>query len=172
MTQPTPPGGAWGVGVATLGLDGHILDTWYPEPALDSAEAVLGRAAELGPEAPVPGTVRLAGGDMARLTDLDLAALCGVDVVRGVETVVVVTFIEGLDDPPVDGHDVYLRLHLLSHRLVAPTGSTSATCSGSLTTWFGPRPGRARSRASTAGGRPGERPGVRWWCWAWTGSPG
>ena len=34
----------------------------------------------------------------------------------------VATFIEGLGDPPVDAHDVYLRLHLLSHRLVAPRG--------------------------------------------------
>jgi 2,3,4,5-tetrahydropyridine-2,6-dicarboxylate N-succinyltransferase len=122
MTPPTLPRGAWGVGVATLGHDGSILDTWYPEPALDSAEAVRGRAAEVAPEAPVPGTVRLAARDIARLTDLDLVAVCGVDDVRGVETVVVATFIEGLDDPPVDAHDVYLRLHLLSHRLVAPHG--------------------------------------------------
>jgi len=122
MTPPTLPRGAWGVGVATLGPDGSVLDTWYPEPALDSAEAVRRRAAEVAPEAPVPGTVRLAVGDIARLTDLDLVAVCGVDDGRGVETVVVATFIEGLDDPPVDAHDVYLRLHLLSHRLVAPHG--------------------------------------------------
>jgi len=76
----------------------------------------------VSPAAPVPGTVRLAAGDIARLTDLDLVAVCGVDDGRGVETVVVATFIEGLDDPPVDAHDVYLRLHLLSHRLVAPHG--------------------------------------------------
>ena len=106
--------------MATLGPDGSVLDTWYPEPALESADAVRGRAAEVAPEAPVPGTVRLAAGDIARLTDLDLVAVCGVDDGRGVETVVVATFIEGLDDPPVDAHDVYLRLHLLSHRLVAP----------------------------------------------------
>jgi 2,3,4,5-tetrahydropyridine-2-carboxylate N-succinyltransferase len=122
MTEPPPAGGAWGVGVATLDLDGRILDTWYPEPALDSAQAVRGRAAELGPEAAVPGTVRLAIGDIAKLTGLDLAPAYGVDDVRGVETVAVATFIEGLGDPPVDAHDVYLRLHLLSHRLVAPHG--------------------------------------------------
>src|SRR5262245_32483408 len=163
MTQPTPPGGAWGVGVATLGLDGHILDTWYPEPALDSAEAVLGRAAELGPEAPVPGTVRLAGGDMARLTDLDLAALCGVDVVRGVETMVVATSSRAWTTRPSTVMTSTSACTCSPTGWWRPTGSISATCSGSLTTWFGPRPGRARSRASTAGGRPGERPGVRWW---------
>jgi 2,3,4,5-tetrahydropyridine-2-carboxylate N-succinyltransferase len=37
-----------------------------------------------------------------------------------VRTVVVRTAIESLADPPTDAHDVYLRLHLLSHRLVAP----------------------------------------------------
>ncbi|EUA50276.1 bacterial transferase hexapeptide family protein [Mycobacterium xenopi 3993] len=32
------------------------------------------------------------------------------------------TAIGSLDDKPVDAHDAYLRLHLLSHRLVAPHG--------------------------------------------------
>jgi 2,3,4,5-tetrahydropyridine-2,6-dicarboxylate N-succinyltransferase len=122
MTEFPSPGGAWGVGVATLDLDGRILDTWYPEPALDSADAVRGRADGLGPGALVPGTIRLGAGDIAGLTDLDLARAGGVDEARGVETVAVATFIEGLGDPPVDAHDVYLRLHLLSHRLVAPHG--------------------------------------------------
>ena len=35
---------------------------------------------------------------------------------------VVVTFIEDLSAKPVDAHDVYLRLHLLSHRKVKPHG--------------------------------------------------
>ncbi len=38
----------------------------------------------------------------------------------GVRRVPVVTFIESLDAPPVDTHDVYLRLHLLSTRKVRP----------------------------------------------------
>ena len=40
--------------------------------------------------------------------------------VRGVERVAVVTAVASLADPPVDAHDVYLRLHLLSHRLIRP----------------------------------------------------
>jgi 2,3,4,5-tetrahydropyridine-2,6-dicarboxylate N-succinyltransferase len=35
---------------------------------------------------------------------------------------VVVTFIGDLADKPVDAHDVYLRLHLLSHRKIQPHG--------------------------------------------------
>jgi 2,3,4,5-tetrahydropyridine-2-carboxylate N-succinyltransferase len=39
-----------------------------------------------------------------------------------VRRVPVITFIESLDAPPVDTHDVYLRLHLLSTRKVRPNG--------------------------------------------------
>jgi 2,3,4,5-tetrahydropyridine-2-carboxylate N-succinyltransferase len=42
----------------------------------------------------------------------------GLHIPRGV----VLTFIRSLDDQPVDVHDCYLRLHLLSHRKVQPRG--------------------------------------------------
>jgi 2,3,4,5-tetrahydropyridine-2-carboxylate N-succinyltransferase len=42
------------------------------------------------------------------------------DEVRGVHVRAVATTIADLQAPPVDTHDVYLRLHLLSHRLVLP----------------------------------------------------
>jgi 2,3,4,5-tetrahydropyridine-2-carboxylate N-succinyltransferase len=92
---------AWGAGLATVTVagaeDGTTLDTWYPRPALGAA----------GPEAE---------------DDLDaLAALAGHDEARGVRTVVVRTEID-LDAPPAGTADAYLRLHLLSHRLVAPHG--------------------------------------------------
>ena len=35
-------------------------------------------------------------------------------------TVAVLTVIGSLAEPPADAHDAYLRLHLLSHRLVRP----------------------------------------------------
>jgi 2,3,4,5-tetrahydropyridine-2,6-dicarboxylate N-succinyltransferase len=85
--------GASGTGLATVTADGIVLDTWYPAPAI-------------GPDAP----------DVAA----DLGPLAVPDDVRGVRTVVVHTAIGSLADPPADAHDVYLRLHLLSHRLVAP----------------------------------------------------
>jgi 2,3,4,5-tetrahydropyridine-2-carboxylate N-succinyltransferase len=85
--------GASGTGLATVTADGIVLDTWYPAPAL-------------GPDA----------------DDLmsDLEPLAGADGARDVSTVVVRTTIASLADAPVDTHDVYLRLHLLSHRIVAP----------------------------------------------------
>ena len=118
------PAGAWGVGLATLDGDGNVLDTWYPAPALASATEIAGLAASVGSGAAVPGTTRPGSGEAGRLVvgGLDLDALCGTDPARGVETVTVVTFVEGVGDPPIDAHDIYLRLHLLSHRLVAPNG--------------------------------------------------
>src|SRR3712207_9236437 len=51
----------------------------------------------------------------------DLRALEREDTARGVRTAVVRTVVD-LDTAPADAADAYLRLHLLSHRLVAPHG--------------------------------------------------
>src|SRR4051812_28245208 len=50
----------------------------------------------------------------------ELTRLEGVDEVRGVRRLVVRVVAEDLQAPPKDTLDVWLRLHLLSHRLVAP----------------------------------------------------
>ncbi len=99
--------GAAGIGVATIARDGTVLDTWYPEPRLSTGAS----------EAPA-GSVRL-GADSV---PAHLAPLLGDDPARGTTRVAVLTTISALDAAPVDTHDVYLRLHLLSHRLVAPHG--------------------------------------------------
>ncbi|HYN56002.1 MAG TPA: 2,3,4,5-tetrahydropyridine-2,6-dicarboxylate N-succinyltransferase, partial [Motilibacterales bacterium] len=86
---------ASGLGIAThagTSPDSPILDVWYPVPAL-SAEPIA----------------------VAHLEDA-----CGEDPIRGVVTRVVRTSIADLSEPPADVADAYLRLHLLSHRLVAP----------------------------------------------------
>ncbi|HUL99952.1 MAG TPA: 2,3,4,5-tetrahydropyridine-2,6-dicarboxylate N-succinyltransferase, partial [Mycobacterium sp.] len=62
-----------------------------------------------------------------------LAELAGRDDDRGVESVVVRTVISSLDDKPVDTYDAYLRLHLLSHRLVEPHGANLDGIFGVLT---------------------------------------
>ena len=93
---------ASGVGLATIAADGSVLDTWFPAP-------------ELGADGP-SGTARLS---VAEVPD-ELAALAGSDEDRDTETVVVRTVIGSLDDKPADSYDAYLRLHLLSHRLIKP----------------------------------------------------
>lgn len=90
---------AWGYGLATTTEDGAVLDTWYPSPAL-------------GNPGEDPGPYGIPAG---------LAALEAVDPARGVRTTVVRTVVD-LDSPPADASDAYLRLHLLSHRLVRPHG--------------------------------------------------
>jgi 2,3,4,5-tetrahydropyridine-2-carboxylate N-succinyltransferase len=87
--------GAWGSGLAALAGD-RVLDTFFPEPQLGLDGA---------PDE--PGTRET--GDALRH-----------DERRGVRTVPVTTVIRSLADPPADAHDAYLRLHLLSHRLIRP----------------------------------------------------
>ncbi len=84
-------GAASAHGLATYAT-GVLLDAWYPEPA-------LGRA-----PISVPG----------------LEAAIRADSVRGVEVRPIATLIDDLQAPPRDAADAYLRLHLLSHRLVRP----------------------------------------------------
>ncbi|WP_036970267.1 2,3,4,5-tetrahydropyridine-2,6-dicarboxylate N-succinyltransferase [Promicromonospora kroppenstedtii] len=98
---------AWGFGLATIADDGTTLDTWYPEPALGDAPA-----GATPPEA--------------------LAAAAGADAVRGVRLEVVTTQID-LADPPKTVPDAYLRLHLLSARLVKPHGLNMDGIFGALT---------------------------------------
>src|SRR5215211_4481981 len=99
--------GAWGYGLATLGEPGdRVLDTWFPEPRLGGDDA----------PASEPGTRVLGVNEGPH----ELAAAAGRDARRGVRSVAVLTVIGSLAAPPVDAHDAYLRLHLLSHRLVRP----------------------------------------------------
>ncbi|WP_432107299.1 2,3,4,5-tetrahydropyridine-2,6-dicarboxylate N-succinyltransferase [Streptomyces sp. AA1529] len=106
---PTPrTTGAVAAGLATV-ADGTVLDTWFPSPEL---------AAEPGPA----GSERLSAERAAELLGSAAPQALGEDPRRGVEIVAVRTVISSLDDKPLDAHDVYLRLHLLSHRLVRPHG--------------------------------------------------
>ncbi|MET0467920.1 MAG: 2,3,4,5-tetrahydropyridine-2,6-dicarboxylate N-succinyltransferase [Aeromicrobium sp.] len=131
MTDSPRSAHAWGL--ATVTPDGTVLDVWYPEP-------LLGAPPETTTEPPA------------------LVAAARVDAIRGVETHVVHTEIADLDAPPTDAYDVYLRLHLLSHRLVRPHGQNLDGVFGLLNnvvwTTIGPCPVegfedvRARARAA------------------------
>jgi 2,3,4,5-tetrahydropyridine-2-carboxylate N-succinyltransferase len=83
---------ASGHGIATI-AGGVILDTWFPQPTLDVLPAVPS----------------------------DLEALVGIDTIRGVSKELVSIEID-LEKAPTSVSDAYLRLHLLSHRIVKPHG--------------------------------------------------
>ncbi|WP_328916714.1 MULTISPECIES: 2,3,4,5-tetrahydropyridine-2,6-dicarboxylate N-succinyltransferase [unclassified Streptomyces] len=108
MTDTRAPG-ATGLGLATVADDGTVLDTWYPAPELT--------------EAPGPaGSTRLTPEQAAEALGASAPKALGPDPRRGVEVIAVRTVISSTDDKPLDAHDAYLRLHLLSHRLVRPNG--------------------------------------------------
>lgn len=103
-------GGAEGVGLATVTTTGVVLDTWFPHP----------RPAH----PPTSGTQRLTRERASAALGTDVLPLLGIDPVRDVEVIAVHTRIARLTDPPVDTHDTYLRLHLLSRHLVDPDAVT------------------------------------------------
>ena len=105
------PTSAWGYGLATYaGTEGEdgLLDTWFPSPRLGDPEGDL--------EAP------------SELTRLE-----GVDEIRGVRRLVVRTVAPDLQSPPTGPADTWLRLHLLSHRLVRPRSINLDGIFGQLT---------------------------------------
>jgi len=84
---------AWGAGLATVTNDGTVLDTWFPHVGLGDL-----------PDRPWHDV---------------LPEVAPSDDVRGYGRRVVVMAID-TDDAPSSTSDAYLRLHLLSHRLMQP----------------------------------------------------
>ncbi|MDP1819945.1 MAG: 2,3,4,5-tetrahydropyridine-2,6-dicarboxylate N-succinyltransferase [Acidimicrobiales bacterium] len=100
-------GGATAAGLATRAADGRVLDAWFPRPELAGATATA-------------GSVDLDPSEAAEALGAEVAGALGEDAVRGVTVVAVRTTIADLSAAPADTCDAYLRLHLLSHRLVRP----------------------------------------------------
>ena len=111
--------GARAIGLATLAADGTVLDTWYPAP-----ELVDGLSAS--------GSTLLSEAEAVAALGADVAAALAPCAVRSTSVVAVRTEIKSLADAPADTYDAYLRLHLLSHRLVAPHGANVAGIFGLL----------------------------------------
>ena len=91
----TAPSSAWGFGLATIDSNKTVLDVWFPQPALGSA-----------PDDPQAESA--------------LKALAASDHARGVRREVRLVEIADLQSAPTSTEDVWLRLHLLSARLVVP----------------------------------------------------
>ena len=108
MSDATTP--AWGFGLATIvtsgASEGTVLDTWFPAPRLGA------RPDDATPPA-------------------ELLTLAADHPDRRVRTEVVTVEID-LDGPPAGASDAYLRLHLLSHRLVRPHGANLDGIFGAL----------------------------------------
>jgi 2,3,4,5-tetrahydropyridine-2-carboxylate N-succinyltransferase len=98
------PAAAHGHGIATLS-GSTVLDVWFPAPALG---ALVGKPAQF------------------------LLDAVSTDEVRKVRREVVSREID-ITQPPQDAIDAYLRLHLLSHRLIKPHGLSLDGIFGLLT---------------------------------------
>jgi 2,3,4,5-tetrahydropyridine-2,6-dicarboxylate N-succinyltransferase len=113
---------AWAAGVATV-AGSQVLDAYYPSPSLGTAQQARDWRAGLGVGAGVAeiGADRLGPALGLPPQGADLPVLVGDDPLRGVRVIPVATSID-LDAAPESPADAYLRLHLLSHRLVRPHG--------------------------------------------------
>jgi 2,3,4,5-tetrahydropyridine-2,6-dicarboxylate N-succinyltransferase len=89
--------GAAGEGFASIARNGVVLDAWFLKLELKSG-----------------------GSTGTRRGPLDDGGYAVNDEIRRVDVVPIRTSIASLQEPPADVHDAYLRLHLLSHRLVRP----------------------------------------------------
>jgi 2,3,4,5-tetrahydropyridine-2-carboxylate N-succinyltransferase len=96
---------AWGWGLASIHASGQVLDTYFPAPRLGVAD------------------------DSAAPPSLISAVVD--DDTRDVRTEIVLVEID-LAAPPAGTSDAYLRLHLLSHRLVRPRDLNMTGIFGSL----------------------------------------
>lgn len=99
--------GAKGEGFATMSPDGRVLDSWFLQLRLNA-------------EGGVAATARLTEREIAGSLGEPAAGYARHDDIRNVEIIPIRTDIGSLASAPVDVHDAYLRLHLLSHRLVEP----------------------------------------------------
>src|SRR5215203_3214896 len=100
-----PRRAAWGWGLASIHAEGQMLDTYFPSPRLGIAD-----------DSAAPPAL------ISAIVD---------DEVREVRTEIVLVEID-LDAAPAGTSDAYLRLHLLSHRLVRPRSINMDGIFGSL----------------------------------------
>jgi 2,3,4,5-tetrahydropyridine-2-carboxylate N-succinyltransferase len=116
-TPTTPPDrAAFGVGLATVSdVDGAVLDVRYPRLGLGWDAVVLARTGAFG-----AGLVEVPAVEAHELLGAAVDHIVGVDLVRNVHVRLIALHVADLDAAPTDAFDVYLRLHLLSARLVQP----------------------------------------------------
>ena len=127
---------AFGLGVGTKSSAGDLLEVYYNTPLLNADDAIVAAVAE---------KVGYEGGNAAieikesQLKDLEAAFLSVgaeeqaeiVEILEGTSQALFVTILE-TDAEPSSTAEVYLKLALLSHRLVQPHGTNLAGMFGLL----------------------------------------
>lgn len=118
---------AFGLGIGTQSSTGDWLEIYYNKPVLNPSDELI---------AAITDILEYEGGDAAieiceaQLKDLEAAFLSVdaeeqaevVEILKGTQQPMVVTILE-TDSAPASTPEVYLKLALLSHRLVKPHGT-------------------------------------------------
>ncbi len=115
---------AWGLGLATVTEQGQLLDVWFPAATLALGAAPV-ELAELPRGEPLPPALGAAQLGVA-------PGALGPRPLPGLTSVAVLVVIDSLTHPPAGTPDVWLRLHLLSHRLIKPHDANLADVFGHL----------------------------------------
>ena len=142
---------AFAVGLATHSEAGERLDTWFPHVNGDSDSLSAAVLARVSGYRSTTGSHDLSDADLAAaIADLSPAeglrdrAHPNLDALRAIRATVgtplsggrtrraVVSFVASHDDAPADLSDAYLRLHLLSHRVIQPHGTSLDGLFGTL----------------------------------------
>ena len=117
---------AIGLGIASKNTKGDWLESYFPAPILNPSDALLAGLKELTLTAEgANATLELSNDDLAKV-----AALAATDASQWADlaktwassTQSIVLVIANIQSAPVTVPEIYLHLHLLSHRLVKPHG--------------------------------------------------
>ncbi len=109
----------FGLGVASKNSRGEILDVYYPTPLANISGGLASALAGISGEIDAAATRSLAT-DLKAAGHASLAAVAG--KLANVDKAIVAASL-ACNAPPASVGDAYLKLHLLSHRLVKPHGT-------------------------------------------------
>ncbi|MEX1196979.1 MAG: 2,3,4,5-tetrahydropyridine-2,6-dicarboxylate N-succinyltransferase [Pseudohongiellaceae bacterium] len=115
---------SFGLGIATLNREGALIETWYPAPMLHPDPGVTRAAGKAcgysgGNRAIVLEPVQLEALEKAISDSGDEHSRQLVHALQSAARPIVATFL-ATDEAPASVAEVYLKLHLLSHRLCQP----------------------------------------------------
>jgi len=111
------------IGVASKNSTDELIEVYYPRPMLHPSAAVAAVIASIAGYTGGNQDIRISREQCVRIgaaieaIDAELAELC--DALQDSKKILVIVFLEK-DQVPVSVAEVYLKLHLLSHRLCKP----------------------------------------------------
>ena len=118
---------SFAIGIGAQNKNGEWLDVYYQQPLLNPSETLISAAAAAVGHKGGNAAISLSTDQLSALAKAlqDAAATAQAELATkllNTEQPVVVTFVEN-DEAPASVPEAYLKLHLLTHRLVKPHGT-------------------------------------------------